>query len=204
MLPRQLYLVLVPLVFLNLTLAFGLNRSKNVLADISSQAPDVTISASVDYCPYVIITPQNRIPPTNNNSLEINVGIRDVGSALDLWTTTVTTDNTGTASLCPIGASTLPNTNYDVAIKGLSHLRRLFSNLNLHNGNTYVLDLRSPVLFAGDSHPTADNYVNSLDVSYEILNLYTSDLRADLNRDSIVNSLEFPTLISNLYSYGDN
>lgn len=164
----------------------------------------VTVTASVDYCPRIYIIPENRLPPTNNNSLELHVDIRPENSSTPIWDTTVTTDNEGKADLCTIPASLITDTHYDVLIKGLSHLRRIFPHQKFAGGGAgFVMDLKQPVLFAGDSHPTSDNYVNSLDISYEIINLYTNNLRADLNRDTTVNSLEFPTLISHLYQYGD-
>lgn len=165
-------------------------------------AETVTVTATIDGCPTIIVTPENRIPPTGNDSVEILVEIRPLGSIVPLYTTTVTSDQNGVASLCPAPMG-LGSTMYDIAIKGISHLKRNFQNQQIIGIGT-TLDLRVPVLFAGDSHPTADNYVNSLDISYEILNIYTSDLRADLNRDSVVNSLEFPTLLSHLNQYGDD
>lgn len=163
---------------------------------------EVTVTASIPYCPKAYIIPENRIPPTGNDSLEIHVDIRPENSSTPIWDTTVTTDNGGMAEICPIPPELITSTHYDVLVKGLSHLRRIFPHQYFH-GAGFTLDLRKPVLFAGDSHPTADNYVNSMDISYEINKLYTNDLRADLNRDTIVNSLEFPTLISHLYQYGD-
>jgi hypothetical protein len=163
----------------------------------------VDVTASLDYCPTIIITPENRIPPTGNNSLEIEFWIRPESNSTPVYTTTVTTNNNGQVTICPISSGLITNQYYDIVIKGLSHLRHVFPH-QLFSGAGSTYDLRVPVLFAGDSHPTSDNYVNSLDISYEILNLYTSNLRADLNRDTIVNSLEFPTLISHLYQTGDN
>lgn len=165
----------------------------------------VSVTASIDYCLTILTTPEKRIPPTHNNSLEQVVWIRPENSSVPIYSTTVTSDDEGVATVCPVSASLITNQYYDILIKGLSHLRRSFTHQNFRGaGAGITFDLRSPLLLAGDSHPTADNYVNSLDISYEISNLYTNNLRADLNRDTIVNSLEFPTLISHLYAYGDN
>jgi hypothetical protein len=171
----------------------------------SAHAADVKVTASIDYCLNILTTPEKRIPPTSNNSVEQVVWIRPEGSSVPIYTTTVTSDSEGLAIVCPVSANLITTQYYDILIKGISHLRRSFLHQNFRGaGAGLTFDLRSPLLFAGDSHPTADNYVNSLDVSYEILNLYSSNLRADLNRDTTVNSLEFPTLISHLYAYGDN
>jgi hypothetical protein len=173
-----------------------------VLGDIVVSPTPVSVTASIDYCPEIQITPENRIPPTHNNSLQLEVWIRGIGQTNPVYITTVTTDLEGKAKICPIPANLITSQYYDILIKGLSHLRRNFPHQDFSSiGQS--LDLRSTVLFAGDSHPVNDNYVNSMDISYEILNLYTSDLRADLNRDTTVNSLEFPTLISHLYQHGD-
>lgn len=186
---RQLFYFLLATVFPGSTLG------------TTAVAP-VSVTASIPYCPTLYIIPQNRLPPTNNNSLEIHVDIRPENSSTPIWDATVTTDNEGKAQLCPIDPALITNSHYDILIKGLSHLRRVYPHQWFH-GAGFTLDLKKPILLAGDSHPTSDNYVNSMDISYEINKLYTNDLRADLNRDTIVNSLEFPTLISNLYETGD-
>lgn len=197
---RSLALLSLLLLILNLSLAFY--NAGTILGTIEER--EVTITASLPYCPRIYIIPENRIPPTNNNSLEIHVDVRRQNSSTIIYDATVTTDNEGKASLCPIDAALITDAYYDVLVKGLSHLRRIFPGQKfIGAGAGFTLDLKAPVLFAGDSHPSSDNTVNSLDISYEILKLYTSDLRADLNRDTIVNSLEFPTLISHLYQSGD-
>lgn len=198
---RRLLLVLSLFLILNLTLFYAHLKRGSVLGDIVQNA-NVSVTASLPFCPVIIITPEHRIPPTHNNSLELEVWIRPEGTGTTVWSTTVTTDNEGVASLCPIPAEMLPDQYYDILVKGLSHLRRNFTHQEF-NGAGSTIDLTSPVLFAGDSHAPADNYVNSLDLSYDIIKIYTNDLRADLNRDGIVNSLDFPTMISHLYQYGD-
>ena len=176
----------------------------SVLGTITD-SKNVAVTASIDYCLTILTTPEKRIPPTHNNSVQEDVWIRPESSSVPVYTTTVTSNNDGVAKVCPVSASLITNQYYDILIKGISHLRRGFLHQNFRGaGAGITFDLRSPPLFAGDSNPTADNYVNSLDISYEISNLYTNNLRADLNRDSTVNSLEVPTLISHLYAYGDN
>lgn len=203
--PRQLLVVLLPLFLLNTSyLCYHSYFTQKQILGTSSQSEAVRVTASVDYCPTLYITPEKRIPPDHNKSLEVVVDIRPESSSTPIFTTTVTTDNEGKAVICPIPADLITATYYDVLVKGLSHLRRIFPHQSFAGGAGFALDLSSPLLLAGDSHPTADNYVNSMDVSYEITKLYTNDLRADLNRDTIVNSLEFPTLISHLYAYGDH
>lgn len=198
---RQFFLLLS----LFLILSYYVLRITYYVPSQPSILGTTTVTASIDTsCLGVTIkiTPENRIPPTGNNALEINVDIRQPNSQQSLYNLTLGTDNNGQGFFC-IPPGTISPGNYDVYVKGLSHLRRIFPQREFISDNT-TLDIRNPVLWAGDSHPTSDNYVNSMDISYEILKIYTSDLRADLNRDSIVNSLEFPTLLSHLYQYGDN
>lgn len=164
----------------------------------------VSINAEVPLYLTIRTRPQNRIPHTGNDSLEQVFEIRTEGTTTALVTETATSNNDGDAELTPISGSVIPSGSYDVAIKGLSHLRRVFHSVPIGTTAIQFVDLTDPILLAGDSYPLGDNYVNSLDLSYTVRNLYLTDLRADLNRDGIVNSLEFPTQISNLYSYGDD
>jgi hypothetical protein len=152
--------------------------------------------------------------PVGNDSLLMQIDIRDGSNVL--VSENVTTDNFGFSPLQSRTVDVIPVGQHDIAIKGLSHLRKVFRNVNFGPANTFTIDLYPPsgtsfwdehqnyVLRAGDTHPTSDNYVNSLDLSYSIVKIYSGDLRADLNRDTKVNSLDFPTMITHLYEYGEN
>lgn len=184
-------------VFMNLAANINKNDQESVLGE------DVMVQAEIAVTPIIWVSPQNRIPPTGNDSLEIAVEIRPVGSTTPEYSETLIVNNQGYERMQPLSLSQVALGQHDVAVKGLSHLRRVYPSQTIGPTAEFVLDLRYLDLLAGDSHPTSDNYVNSLDISYEILHLYGNNLRADLNRDGKVNSLEFPTLISNLYSFGD-
>ena len=200
--PRYFY-ILSFLVILESCFLFLDFQNHPATLGASITAPTVTITATIPACPFIIITPENRIPPTGNNALQIIVDVRPENSTTSIYTATIDTDNGGQGSLCPLPSTLTPNQYYDVLVKGLSHLRRIFPH-QYFNGNSFTLDLRSPVLLAGDAHPSSDNFVNVMDYVYEVANIYGNNLRADLNRDGRVNSLEFPTLISHLYKHGDN
>jgi hypothetical protein len=187
------------LILLNLTLAY----QKYFSIPKNSVLGDSTINATVDYCPTFVFTPENRIPPTGNNSVQMDLQIRAESVGTTVFQQTVTTNSSGSITICPISSSTLPNEYYDISVKGISHLRRNFLHQRFYEAKK-IYNLNTPVLLAGDSNPNNDNYINSLDLSYEIGNIYTSTLRADLNRDGTVNSLDFPTMISHLYQHGDN
>ncbi len=165
---------------------------------------NVEVSATLPYYIKIITDPEKRIPPTNNDSLELNLEIKDNSTLNTLYTEMLTSDNQGESELTPVNSNTIPHDNYNISIKGLSHLRKNFSNKEIGPKNTITLDLTYDPLLAGDSHPTADNYINGMDISYLVINLYTDDLRSDLNRDTTINSLDLSVLINNLYKVGDD
>lgn len=169
-----------------------------------TQSGSVIVTTDVPHYITLAIKPESRIPPTGNDSLLLSVEIRPPSSLIPVYTTSVTANNNGVADLGSVSANTIPPGMYDIAIKGLSHLRKVYPNQTFDGSASKNFSLLVPQLPAGDANPTADNYVNSLDISYLALNLYTSDLRADLNRDTLVNSLDFTALLRNLYVNGDN
>lgn len=177
------------------------NMSDNKVENEEVLSEDVTVSVGIPFDLKIWIKPENRIPPVGNDSLYIDVSIENSSSSL--YATNLTVNYSGTGTVGYVSESTIESGYYDIKVKGLSHLTRNFQNEQIGPENTFMIDLTDQVLKAGDTHPTSDDYVNSLDISYSILNIYTSDLRADLNRDSKVNSLDFPTMISHLYEHGD-
>jgi hypothetical protein len=116
---------------------------------------------------------------------------------------TVSSDGAGVAALGNVSATELPPALYDIAIKGQSHLNKVFEDQNFDGPAVRSYILTANLLKAGDAHPSADNYVNGLDISYITVNLFTADSRADLTHDGIVNSLDYAALLKNLYAYGD-
>lgn len=94
---------------------------------------------------------------------------------------------------------------YDISFKGISHLTKVARNIRI-DSSLVVIDFSfadSQVLVAGDVHQTKDNFVNGLDVSATVENIYSSDVHADLNRDGIVNALDLSIVIGNLYKSGE-
>lgn len=206
LLTRVHKLILWTLILLS-TLALGLllyidYQRGDVLSVTDSKT--VTVTGDIPHIIAIKIKPESRIPPAGNDELPLEIEIRPPGSLIPVTTLAVTANSVGDASLGTISSVTLPPGNYDVAIKGLSHLRKVFPNQDFDGPviRTYTLTL--PQLPAGDANPTADNYVNSLDVSYLTLMLYENDIRADLTHDGIVNSLDYAALLRNLSTAGDN
>jgi hypothetical protein len=168
-------------------------------------ADDVTITAEVKYNITIKVHPEKRIPLLNHWLNTNVVEIRQPGSTTSLVTQIVNMGNDGVGDMAPIEIAYLPVGTYDIAIKGYSHLRKVFPNKTL-DANTIYLDFTGSdqELVAGDTSVTEDNFVNSLDISNTSRNLYTSDLKNDLNRDGIVNSLDMSNISTNIYKAGNN
>ena len=147
------------------------------------------------------IKPEKRVPPTGNDSVWAQFSF--LNGTTVVYSTTGTTTNAGVITFSDISPATLPTGTYFIKVKGLSHLTRKFSNVFISDQQLQSIDLSAPQLKAGDAHPSSDDYINGLDISYLGINLYGSDLRADQNRDGLVNSLDFSITLDNLYQYGD-
>ncbi len=164
----------------------------------------VTITSEVPHFVQLSIKPEARIPPVGNDTVPVIIEIRAPGSLLPLVTFTATADSSGDIDLGSISTTSLPEGNYDIAVKALSHLRKVYTNQSFSGPALRNISLISPELPAGDVNPTADNLVNSLDIAYLTLQVYGSDQRADLTNDGIVNSLDYAALLKNLNKYGEN
>ena len=112
------------------------DRNPDVLSE------DVTVSAGVPLSPTIIVKPENRIPPTGNDSLSMDIEVRD--GTTTLTTESVITDSTGTAPLAMKTVEVVSVGEHDIAIKGLSHLRKVFKDVQFGPANTFTLDLTPP------------------------------------------------------------
>jgi hypothetical protein len=163
----------------------------------------VKVSGKVNFEPTLSVRPEKRVPLSNNWSETNIVEIRHPGTTIPIFTQVVLTNANGVAVMEPIDTSMLPAGTYDVAVKGSAHLREVFPNYSFYS-HQFNLDLAATgkELKAGDT--VNDNYINSLDLSYMIRNLYSgSNVKSDLNRDGVVNSLDVSNLSINLYEKGD-
>lgn len=163
----------------------------------------VSIGASVNYTVALTFIPEKRIPPTNNWSNQNNIQIRNLANTTTLYSTNLTTSSAGQTNLSGINVSTVPAGNYLLSVKGFSHLRKNFpiALFQAESSNSFTNTVE--YLLAGDTNPSNDNFVNTLDDSYLKQNIYTSSLKNDLNRDGIVNSLDLSILTYNIYVEGD-
>jgi len=184
-------------------------KTEKILNNVKTQKEvlgtedSLVVSAVLPYYISVKIKPEERIPSINNDKLEINIKINIAGSPNSTIDETLTTDSSGFTDLTAVDPSTFTAGNYDIYIKGSSHLTTKFPNEPIGPVAISDHDLTFNVLRAGDSHPVADDYINSLDISYIINQFGTNNLQADLNRDGIVNETDLNILLKNLYKTGD-
>lgn len=147
--------------------------------------------------------PEKRWPRTGNWSTRAKLDVRNLGNPAGI----VQTGQVGTsdAGLGRAQFTTFPPANYDVALKGLSHLRKVLTNVPLLeeiNPVDFTLG-GSFYLLAGDTKYPQDDQVNSLDLSVLLNKLNTGDEISDLNRDMGVNSIDINMLIANLMKMGN-
>ncbi|MEM2947066.1 MAG: fibronectin type III domain-containing protein [Candidatus Bathyarchaeia archaeon] len=145
--------------------------------------------------------PEKRWPRTGNWSTRARLDIRLPGEFVPIESATVITDDLGVGR-AEFAAALSPR---DVALKGLSHLRKVLRGVDLVVGENF-LDFTlggTFYLLAGDTHRSEDNLVNSLDLSYLLNRLNTDEEVSDLNRDGLVNSLDINILLANLMRWGE-
>ena len=193
------------LIFFLLLTIFFFSLSSSTSALTLTGSGSVNVNAQVNFTLTIKVYPERRIPLTGHWMNQNVVEIRNIGSTTPLITQVVENDAQGVGVLNPINVSVLPPGNYDIAVKGYSHLRKVYPNYSfVTNTLNYDLTTTGEELEAGDTSIVIDNYVNSLDISYLSNNLYSGNLKSDLNRDGIVNSLDLSNQIRNLYKYGAN
>lgn len=177
--------------------------------------------------------PEKRTPYSNPNyTLPGTLEIRTSNNAL-VTSTSFVSGNDGWA-VVGISSSTFPSLPgiYNLEVKGISHLLKATTSINIINkittekdGNNQVdftlyptryfadcpgrcfesfnVDSISGALLAGDVARPKNNYVNSLDFSSMAGDLYLSSQNADLNWDGEVNSLDFSISAFNIYRQGE-
>lgn len=198
---RSFYLILLVGLILISSLLFLINLTDLIPAKAASNSINVT--GKISYKITLTVYPERRIPQVGNWVNTASVSIRPEGSTRELLKLDLEFDSEGKSSFT-LDSGTIPIGKYDIVVEGDSHLRKVFTSINFNDSSEDInLTLNDEVLFAGDISPIKDNYVNSLDFSVFDLNIYSDDLRSDLNRDGIVNSLDVSNLAINLYEEGE-
>ncbi|GEM_PF-6246980 len=159
----------------------------------------------------IIAVPEKRIANITQDIVEnkaslLTVKIYSVGaeriSANVIFSTTTNSNDVGKWFNI---LQTVSSGNYDVTVKGYSHLARLASNINLDKfiQVDFTNNGQSP-LYSGDINmDSGDNKVNALDISILVNNFSTSNVRSDLNQDGVVNSIDISNLLTNFNFTGD-
>lgn len=162
----------------------------------------VSVTVTVTPCDVDFITrPERRVPATNNWSEDLTIDIIDPVTGDPITTSTVTSgaDGIATTPTCPF-TYFVEGESYDIAVKGASHLKRIYLGKEFTNFPDVLVDISTPTLIAGDTDlPAGDNDVDYDDIKQLSINMFsTTNPRNDLNRDGKVNSLDLAIMIINL------
>lgn len=167
---------------------------------------DVTISAFVRVSGMTFrVYPEKRIPRIGNWDTYVDLVLVNCDNPAKSYAfNNIPTDATGYGSVTfGNDVFTLDNP-YRVYVKGYSHLNRSFNCYTIDSSIEHIdLTLEGKELLAGETSLVYDNYVNALDMSVLIKDLFTADYKTDLNQDGKVNSLDFANQIYNLFIPGD-
>jgi len=173
---------------------------------IEAQAEgEVGITATVGGCGIVIlIKPEKRWPKEGNFSNKNQIIFYDQLYQEIFRFEDIETDKDGYATIdvCSGGFTTEPGV-YSIYVKGYSHVGRFYIEKEGFFKYTTFFNLaknQDEYLLAGDT--LVNDYVNALDLNESISKLYSNDIRSDLNRDGIVNSLDLSNQIYNLHRGG--
>lgn len=142
------------------------------------------------------VYPEKRLPSSGNwaNIYTVNIYVR--GTRDLILSGQLTTNNAGMGQII---TDKIPRGKYDIALKGMSHLRIMATDMLIEEDK--IIDVTHKIIRAGDLQ--GDNFVNALDISKLLSMLYTAQLLADLNRDGIVNALDISIMLGNLYRAGE-
>ncbi len=161
-----------------------------------------TIDALEDF--QVVVKPEKMVPPTGNWDVPVELWLYPPGSTTSAhnWQFTTLSDGTYSQDLVnPLSAA-----EFHAVSKGISHLTQRLDFMNFSDLSSMVLDFSAggtDLAKAGDVHSSKDDFVNALDISATVIELYNSEINADLNGDGMVNALDLSVLLGNLYEVGD-
>jgi len=166
----------------------------------------VTVNTTVQACLLdIVVRPEARVPAINNWGSTVDITIlRNDNTTLATFTLITNNQGLGTYDFCANSIFPTPGT-YKFYAKGFSHLRKRFLGVNTFNAYHDLVNLTgaSNFLVAGEVSNVFDNKINSLDMSYVINKSGSGDIKADLNLDGIVNSLDTTILQNNYFKTGD-
>lgn len=149
--------------------------------------------------------PEKRIPRIGNWDTFADLTLVNcVNPAKTYQFNNIPTDTTGFGSVVFSDDVFTFDGPYRIFVRGYSHLNRRFNCYPIEEALTHIdLTLEGKELLAGETSVVYDNYINALDMSVLIRELFTSSYKSDLNQDTEVNSLDFANQIYNLFISGD-
>lgn len=183
----------------------GVSFFYNKEEDVKGASDDVTVRAVVPMVEFQFkVYPEKRIPSIGNWDTFADVQLRDCSTDAVLYSyLDIPTDPQGIGKIDILG-DLVDVDYYRPAIRGASHLNKTFDCYKLDKVVNYIdLTKENEELLAGEVSNKYDNYINSLDLSVLILDLFSNDYYTDLNQDSLVNSLDLSIQIYNLFKFGD-
>ncbi|MDD3647817.1 MAG: hypothetical protein PHS44_04960 [Candidatus Dojkabacteria bacterium] len=164
----------------------------------------ISVSASIKIQEIAFkVYPEKRIPKSGNwdTIADFNVYCKKTGKKC--FSDTISTNNEGIGILTLNPGNKITSGNNSVIIKGISHLSKVYPNVPfIRMYENYDFTVFGDLL-AGDTHPSYDDFINSLDISTLINNLNSNDYVSDLNGDSFVNSLDLSIQVYNISRTGE-
>lgn len=200
------YTILLGLLVYVFTSSAFLREKDKVLGDnYGADSNTVSISAYVKTA-YVKfrVYPEKRIPRIGNWGTYVDLVLKNCTNNKTYTFKNIQTDSQGYGQI-PIDSSiVLWDGPYRWYVRGISHLNMKFNCYSAENlGNFVDLTKEGQELLAGEVSVIYDNYINALDMSVLVKNIYKNNYISDLNQDGKVNSLDFSNQIFNLYTLGD-
>lgn len=148
--------------------------------------------------------PEERIPAVGNWDTTADVTLEDCTTTATRSFEDISTNTQGEGTISIPSSVPLPPGDYRFFIHGYSHLNEEFNCYALDGAEPSVdLTLEGKELLAGETSNIYDNFINSLDMSVLVSDLFGSEYLTDLNQDGEVNSLDFSTQIDNIFVTGD-
>lgn len=196
--------VILSVFALMIGIAFFSQPEKRVLSETTLANVDVDVTVYNCQLQFTVY-PEKRIPATNNWATNLSMEILNLSNT-SLGSFSAVTNNAGvaTVNICDEGIF-LTAGNYNYKIKGESYLQKRFDNYPGYSAGLTIVDFSGAgELKVGDNREGGDNKVNSLDLTAQVKNIYSTDYKNDFNKDGVVNALDISTLLANFYITGDN
>jgi len=183
---------------------FVKNTLSKRIASLVLGTEDVTVTTTVKTNKiYFKVFPEKRIPPVNNWSNSYSITLQNCNTNESIKFENVSTQDNGIGMLDTSSENVLDG-EFRFIVQGMSHLIKRFDCVSINSTEPSIdLTINNQFLKAGQISIDLDNYVNALDISELIDKYQTSNIKSDLNRDGLVNSLDLSVLVGNLFLAGD-